>query len=31
MLYVRGKMHEGCTVQQLNEAIEKMENFSAVR
>ncbi len=27
MLYVRGKMPEGCTVQQLNEAIEKMENF----
>jgi len=26
-LYVRGKMPEGCTVQQLNEALEKMENF----
>ena len=27
ILYVRGKMPEGCTVQQLNEAIEKMENY----
>jgi len=27
MLYVRGKMPEGCTVQQLNEAMEKMENY----
>lgn len=27
MLQVRGKMPEGCTVQQLNEAIEKMENY----
>jgi len=27
MLYVRGKMPEGCTVQQLNEAVGKMENF----
>ncbi len=27
MLYVRGKMPEGCTVQQLNEALEKMENY----
>ncbi|MEN7549817.1 efflux RND transporter permease subunit [Rapidithrix thailandica] len=26
-LYVSGKMPEGCTVQQLNQAIEKMENF----
>ena len=26
-LYVRGKMPEGCTVWQLNEAIGKMENF----
>lgn len=26
-LYVRGSMPEGCTVEQLNEAIEKMENF----
>lgn len=26
-LYVRGKMPEGCTVQQLNEAVIKMENF----
>ena len=26
-LYVRGKMPEGCTVQQLNEAVVKMENF----
>ena len=26
-LFVRGSMPEGCTVQQLNEAIEKMENF----
>ncbi len=27
MLYVRGTMPEGCTVQQLNEAILKMENY----
>ncbi len=26
-LYARGKMPEGCTVQQLNEAIVQMENF----
>lgn len=26
-LHVSGKMPEGCTVQQLNEAIKKMENF----
>lgn len=26
-LYIRGKMPEGCTVQQLNAAIEKMENY----
>ncbi len=26
-LYVRGSMPEGCTVQQLNEVIEKMENY----
>ncbi len=26
-LYVRGKMPEGCTVQQLNDAVELMENF----
>ncbi|UZR97353.1 efflux RND transporter permease subunit [Chondrinema litorale] len=26
-LYIRGSMPEGCTVNQLNEAIEKMENF----
>lgn len=26
-LYVRGSMPEGCTVGQLNEAMEKMENF----
>ena len=26
-LYVRGDMPEGCTIEQLNEAIEKMENF----
>jgi multidrug efflux pump subunit AcrB len=27
MLHVNGTMPEGCTVQQLNEAIEEMENF----
>ncbi len=27
VLHVRGSMPEGCTVQQLNEAIEMMENF----
>ncbi len=26
-LYVRGTMPEGCTVQQLNEAMQKMENY----
>ncbi len=26
-LYVRGSMPEGCTVQQLNEAVAKMENY----
>ena len=26
-LYVRGKMPEGCTIQQLNEAIQKMEQY----
>ncbi len=26
-LFVRGSMPEGCTVEQLNEALEKMENF----
>lgn len=26
-LYVRGTMPEGCTVQQLNEAVKKMENY----
>ncbi len=26
-LYVRGTMPEGCTVQQLNEAVQKMENY----
>lgn len=28
-LFVRGNMPEGCTVQQMNEAIKKMENFIA--
>ncbi len=27
MLHIRGKMPEGCTVQQLNQAVEKMENY----